>query len=64
MLLATSLSPRTIPLQAEWFAKYDRGYLVRSFEARIRAALKMPPTQFIQGTKMASDSLAPADGVQ
>jgi len=53
------------PLQPEWRAKYDpRGDVVRSFEARIRAALRMLSTQFIRGTEMTSDSLAQADGVQ
>jgi hypothetical protein len=52
------------PLQPEWRAKYDpRGDVVRSFEARIRAALKMPSTQFLRGTEMASDSLVHADSV-
>jgi hypothetical protein len=52
------------PLQPEWRAKYDpRGDVVRSFEARIRAALKMPSTLFLRGTEMASDSLVHADSV-
>ncbi len=52
------------PFQPEWQAKYDpRGDVVTAFEARIRAALKMPSTQFLRGTEMASDSLVHADSV-
>ena len=52
------------PLQPEWQAKYDpHGVVIRAFEARIRAALKMPSTQFIPGTEMSYDTLVHADSV-
>jgi hypothetical protein len=54
----------TVPLQPEWRAKYDpHEHIVKSFEERIRAALLMPSTQLLLGTKMETESLRHADSI-